>query len=226
MLSCHSAPKWRGISLAKPASVPPPSAWRENASRLGHPASPRQSDAYAARSRVATVSHPVGLSAALSKHRCCGSSCEGWGRSTTTASSVAAKSLVSWTLAPATTTASGPPAASTRGLRFTQACPGRWDSARWHPPQACFAPRRIGSLPFPVHAAQGGTGGEQRRPEVFEEPQANPALEGAMGPSYHREARSATDSDFQPLRRRKMIASKAERASMRLRPVGLGGSYA
>src|SRR5215207_6930617 len=39
--------------------------------------------------------------------------------STATASSVAAKSFVSWTLAPATTTESGPPPASTETLLFT-----------------------------------------------------------------------------------------------------------
>ena len=52
---------------------------------------------------------PVGLSYALSRGMCCGSSFVGSGRSTTILSIVAARSLRSSTFAPAITTPSGPP---------------------------------------------------------------------------------------------------------------------
>lgn len=56
----------------------------------------------------------VGLSNPLSRHRCCGFSSFGLGRSMTIASIVASKSFCSTTLAPAVTTPSGPPSPSVR----------------------------------------------------------------------------------------------------------------
>ena len=67
----------------------------------------------------ATVRRPVGLSYPLSKHRFWTPS----GRSTTMLSSVGLRSFVSWTLAPATTTLSGPPSPSTRTLFLLPALP-------------------------------------------------------------------------------------------------------
>ena len=67
----------------------------------------------------ATVRWPVGLSYPLSKHRFWAPS----GRSTTILSSVGLRSFVSWTLAPTTTTLSGPPAPSTRMLFLLPAFP-------------------------------------------------------------------------------------------------------
>ena len=60
----------------------------------------------------ATVWWPVGLSHPLSKHRFWVPS----GRSTTMLSSVGLRSFVSWTLAPATSTLSGPPTPSAKML--------------------------------------------------------------------------------------------------------------
>ena len=73
---------------------------------------------------------PVGLSYALSRGMCCGSSFVGSGRSTTILSIVAARSLRSRTFAPAITTPSGPPSPSVTRLFLVP-----------------FFPRSVGFLP-------------------------------------------------------------------------------
>ena len=81
---------------------------------------------------------PVGLSYALSRGMCCGSSFVGSGRSTTILSIVAARSLRSRTFAPAITTPSGPPSPSVTMLFLVP-----------------FFPRSVGFLPvfFPPKRA-------------------------------------------------------------------------
>ena len=73
--------------------------------------------------------------------------------STTMLSSVGLRSFVSWTLAPATTTLRGPPAASTRMLFLLPALPRSVGLCPIAPPQPGFTHGAIGGLPFPVHPA-------------------------------------------------------------------------
>src|SRR5260370_42434326 len=96
------------------------------------------------------------------------------------ASSVTASSLVSCTLAPAMTMASGPPAASTSTLRCTPRLPRSVGLGPMRSPQPGLAHGPIGRLPRPVHAAQLVTALDEHRPDLHEDPQAPPALEGAM----------------------------------------------
>src|SRR5579859_1291522 len=96
------------------------------------------------------------------------------------ASSVAASSLVSWTLAPAITTPSGPPAASTKRLRFTPRLPRSVGLGPMRSPQPRLAHCRIGRLPLPVHAAQLVALRDQAGPHAVEHAQGNPALQGAV----------------------------------------------
>lgn len=54
-------------------------------------------------------------------------------------------------------------------------------------PQAGFAHRCIGSLPFPVDAAQFSTSLDERDPDLVEETELNPTLERAMDRTIVRE---------------------------------------
>src|SRR3954462_956070 len=128
----------------------------------------------------------VGLSKALSKHRCCGSSSVGSGRSMTIASIVASKSFCSTTLAPAVTTPSGPPSPSVRRLFLVPFFPRSVGFLPvFFPPEPGLAQHRVGALPLPLHPAEFVALGDQHRPDLLEDAAPDPALEpvvdGALG---------------------------------------------
>ena len=141
MASCRSAPVSPGTWTASPGCVPPPTAGLDRSSRPIGPISPRK---YAGPIRrtcgwypaSATVPWPVELSYPLSRHRFWTPS----GRSTTMLSSVGLRSFVSWTLAPATTTLSGPPAPSTKMLFLLPALPRSVGLRPIAPPQNVLSP--------------------------------------------------------------------------------------
>src|SRR5947209_14205864 len=121
---------------------------------------------------------PVGLSYALSKERCCGSSSVGTGRSTTIASMVAFKSCCSTTLAPAVTTPSGPPSPSARRLFLVPFLPRSVGFLPvFFPPAPGLAQHRVGRLPLPLHAAEFVTLGGQDRPDPLHDPRLGPRSE-------------------------------------------------
>ena len=95
-------------------------------------------------------------------------------------SKVGLKSFVSWTLAPATATLRGPPAASTRMLFLLPALPRSVGLRPMAPPKTRFAYRAIRRLPFPVHAAQLLAFFYQDSPDGLQCPTPYPALEGPM----------------------------------------------
>src|SRR3954447_8094750 len=107
---------------------------------------------------------PRGLSNAASRHRCCGSSGVGSGRSTTIASMVASKSFCSTTLAAAVTTPSGPPSPSTTIFFLVPFLPRSVGFLpTFFPPEPGLAQHRIRRLPLPLHAAEFVTLGGQDR---------------------------------------------------------------
>src|SRR5512135_2657135 len=121
---------------------------------------------------------PVGLSYALSRGMCCGSSFVGSGRSTTILSIVAARSLRSSTFAPAITTPSGPPSPSVTRLFLVPFFPRSVGFLPvFFPPEAGLAQHRVGRLPLPLHAAEFVTLGDQHRPDPGEDTPLNPPLE-------------------------------------------------
>src|SRR3954447_11513323 len=129
----------------------------------------------------------VGLSKALSKHRCCGCSSVGSGRSMTIASIVASKSFCSTTLAPAVTTPSGPPSPSVRRFFLVPFWPRSVGFLPvFFPPEPGLAQHRIRRLPLPLHAAEFVTLGGQDRPDPLHDPRIGPTLkpvvDGALGP--------------------------------------------
>jgi hypothetical protein len=99
----------------------------------------------------------------------------GPGRSTTMASIVAAKSLVSWMLAPATIKLKGPPWASTAGFAWSQPCLGLWGYGQSSPPKTGFT---HSGLPFPVHTPQLVTTKLDDGPNPGEETASFPPLDG------------------------------------------------
>src|SRR3954468_23363342 len=120
----------------------------------------------------------VGLSKALSKHRCCGSSSVGSGRSMTIASIVASKSFCSTTLAPAVTTPSGPPSPSVRRFFLVPFLPRSVGFLPvFFPPEPGLAQHRVGRLPLPLHPAELITLGDQDRPDLLEDAPFDPPLE-------------------------------------------------
>src|SRR3954471_7464053 len=130
---------------------------------------------------------PRGLSYALSRHRCCGSSAVGTGRSTTIASIVASRSFCSTSLAPAITTPSGPPAPSTRTLFLVPFLPRSVGFLPvFSPPEPGLAQHRVGRLPFPIDSAELVALGDELGPDPPEDPAGGPPLEpvvdGALGP--------------------------------------------
>src|SRR4051812_28526546 len=130
---------------------------------------------------------PRGLSNAASRHRCCGSSAVGSGRSTTIASMVASRSFCSTTLAAAVTTPSGPPAPSTRILFLVPFLPRSVGFLpTFFPPEPGLAQHRVGRLPLPLDPAELVALGDEHRPDAPEHPAGGPPLEpvvdGALGP--------------------------------------------
>ena len=95
-------------------------------------------------------------------------------------SKVGLKSFVSWTLAPATATLRGSPAASTRRLFLLPALPRSVGFRPMAPPQTRFAHRAIRRLPFPVHPTQLLAFFYQDRPDALQRPTPYPALGGPM----------------------------------------------
>src|SRR3954468_20191241 len=130
---------------------------------------------------------PRGLSNAASRHRCCGSSAVGSGRSTTIASMVASRSFCSTTLAAAVTTPSGPPAPSTTRSFLVPFLPRSVGFLpTFFPPEPGLAQHRIGRLPFPLDPAELVALGDEHGPDPLESPACGPPLEpvvdGALGP--------------------------------------------
>ena len=113
---------------------------------------------------------PVGLSYALSRGMCCGSSFVGSGRSTTILSIVAARSLRSSTFAPAITTPSGPPSPSVTMPFWCPFCLGRWDSCPSFSPPKRALPSIASAGCHSLHPAEFVTLGDQDRPDSFEDP--------------------------------------------------------
>src|SRR5512132_950706 len=98
---------------------------------------------------------PRGLSYAASRHRCCGASGVGPGRSTTIASMVASNSFCSTTLAAAVTTPSGPPSPSTTRLFLVPLLPRSVGFLpTFFPPEPGLAQHRVGRLPLPLDPAE------------------------------------------------------------------------
>src|SRR4051794_27357209 len=129
---------------------------------------------------------PRGLSNALSRDRCCGSSGVGSGRSTTIASMVAPRSFWSTTLAAAVTTPSGPPAPSTRILFLVPFLPRSVGFLpTFFPPEPGLAQPAVGALPLPVHSPQFVALPDEFLPDASHHAAGAPALEppvdGALG---------------------------------------------
>jgi hypothetical protein len=105
--------------------------------------------------------------------------------------SVAAKSVVSWTLAPAMAAPSGPPSASTTRRRFTPFSPIRRVATHEVTPHAGFAHGGVGRFPRPAHPAHRVTGLDQQGPDASPNATSAPPLEMAMHravvPKAHRE---------------------------------------
>ena len=123
-ISCHSGSGWLDIWRAKPVFVLQPIAEQDTFSRQTYRVSPRQYAGY----EVGTHAQPhsdVQWDCHTPYQDIGAGDSQLWalGRWTTVACKVAFKSLVSWTLAPATTTLKGPPASSTRMLRLVPALP-------------------------------------------------------------------------------------------------------
>ena len=174
---CRSAPVSPGTWTASSRCAPPPTGGRERSSLPIGPASPspmrRMCGQYW---KAATVPWPVGLSYPLSKHRFWVPS----GRATTMLSRVGLKSFVSWTLAPATATLRGPPAASTRMLFLLPALPRSVGLRPMAPPKTGLAHGAVRRLPFPVHSAQFFTALHQNSPDALQHSKLHPALEGPV----------------------------------------------
>src|SRR5215472_9805936 len=99
----------------------------------------------------------------------------------TTASMVACSSLQSGTLAPSTTTPSGPPCSSTSKLVLVPGLPRSVGFLpTFFPPEPGLAHAAIGTLPLPVDLAQFLARGDQRGPDALHHPVATPALEPAV----------------------------------------------
>src|SRR5919106_6534849 len=149
-LSCRIGPRWPDTWPAKPRCAPPPIGGRDAFAHPTPPASPHQSGGCAldihrqeqpdAQWDYRTPYPDTGF---------CGDSAVGSGRSTTMASRVAAKSLVSWTLAPATITLKGPPAASTSRLCLLPALPRSVGLRPIRSPQNGLSPRRCRRTAIP-----------------------------------------------------------------------------
>src|SRR5689334_18813074 len=123
------------------------------------------------------AARPFGLSYALSRHRCCSTSC-GSGRSTTTASIVARKSCCSTTLAPAMTAPSGPPSPSVTRLFFVPFLPRSVGFLPvFFPPEPGLAQHRVGRLPLPLHPSEFVALSHQHRPDLLEDAPFDPTLE-------------------------------------------------
>ena len=141
MPSCRSAPRSPGTWTASPGCVPPPTAGLGGSSRLFGPISLRQYAGYEAgirlrrRPRGRWDCHTPGPGTGFG-HRFWAPS----GRPTTMLSSVGLRSFVSWTLAPATATLSGPPAPSTRMLFLLPAFPRSVGLRPIAPPQNAPSP--------------------------------------------------------------------------------------
>ena len=178
MASCRSAPVSPGTWTASPGCVPPPTA------RAGWVFSPDWSNFSSPIRRMcgwypasATVPWPVGLSYPLSKHRFWTPS----GRSTTMLSSVGLSSFVSWTLAPATTTLSGPPGPVDQDAFLAPSlAPVRGIAVQWRPPQTRLSHGAIGGLPFPIYAVQLPAFFDQGGPDTLNHPTLDPTLEGPV----------------------------------------------
>jgi hypothetical protein len=93
---------------------------------------------------------------------------------------VSFSSLVSCTFAPATTTPSGPPPASTIRLRAVPFLPRSEGSGLMRSPKTRLAHRAVGALPLPVDAPQFLAVLDQQGPDPLENAPGNPALHGAM----------------------------------------------
>ncbi len=170
-----------GSSSPSSRSVPYRPALRQPAQRASHHPPPR---------RVALLASLVGFSSPIcARYRslCCRSPCPercwdaspvGFGRSSTIASRVAAKSLSSRTLAPATfTTESGPPSASTSRERFTPFLARSVGLGPVRSPQngTCPSPRR--PVPLPVHPVLR----TPRPSPAVQDPKLDPPLESGPG---------------------------------------------
>src|SRR3954452_17233414 len=131
---------------------------------------------------------PLGLSYALSRHRCCSPSV-GSGRSTTIASIVALKSFCSTTFAPAITTPSGPPSPSVSRLFFVPFLPRSVGFLPvFFPPEPGLAQARVGTLPLPLHPAEFVALGDQHRADLLEDTPSDPALEPVVDRALGAEA--------------------------------------
>src|SRR3954452_22678935 len=120
---------------------------------------------------------PLGLSYALSRHRCCSPS-DASGRSTTIASIVALKSFCSTAFAPAITTPSGPPSPSVSRLFLVPDFPRSVGFLPvFFPPEPGLAQHRVGTLPLPLHTAEFVTLRDQDRPDLRDDTPLDPALE-------------------------------------------------
>ena len=149
---CHISPAGTGISTASPRSVPPPTGAPDTLSHPMRPTSPPQCAGCGFIAMLPGRFSSRGIVIPfVSGHKRCGSASVGTGRSTTMDSSVNASSLVSWTLAPATTMLNGPPSASTRMLRLVPGFPrpvGFLPMAS--PPNGpCPSPRPPNAIPNP-----------------------------------------------------------------------------
>src|SRR5262245_36950809 len=129
---------------------------------------------------ASTTSRAGALSNPASRHRCCSNS-SGSGRSTTTASIVASSGLKSGTLAPATTTPSGPPSASTSGLFLVPGLPRSVGSLPvLSPPGPGLARHPVGRLPLPSDRPEFVALRDQHRPDPLEDAVAAPPPEPAV----------------------------------------------
>ena len=163
---------------------------------------------------------PVGLSYPLSKHRFCTPS----GRATTMFSKVGLKSFVSWTLAPATATLRGPPAASTRMLFLLPALPRSVGLGPIAPPPNALYPWSSPptAIPSPLRPVpRNPPPGQPRCPPALHTPPNAGKVRwmvlsspNSLGKWFH----------WQLLRIRKIMPSSILRWSALLRPLALGGS--
>ena len=141
---------WPGTWTAKPRSIQRPIVWLDSASSRWRPASPPLCAGCVPGTRVPPLPDaPSDCRTPLSKYRCCIPLSRLSGRSTTMLSKVSATSLVSWTLAPATTTLNGPPPASTKMLRLLSALPRSVGLRPTAPPQNGPCPWRNRQPIFP-----------------------------------------------------------------------------
>src|SRR5258708_6176503 len=135
---------------------------------------------------AATASWPVGLSYAASRHRCCGSSSVGSGRSITIASIVSRSNFWSFTLAAASTTPKGPPSPSTSTLSLLPFFPRSVGFLpTFFPPEPGLAQPAIGTLPLPVDSSEFVALRSQLGPDALHHstgaPTLEPIVDGTLG---------------------------------------------